>query len=164
MASILRAAVQRIDPELPVDDIRPMQARIDDSLIQRRSSVVLSALFAAAALTLAAIGTYGVLSYAVAQRRREFGIRLAVGAQRSDVLKLVLGGGLRLVVLGIALGLAGSFALADVLNALLFGVSAQDPGVFAGIALLLLAVTSVACLLPAFRATRVNPVEALRAE
>jgi predicted permease len=164
MASILRAAVQRIDPELPVDDIRPMQARIDDSLIQRRSSVVLSALFAAAALTLAAIGTHGVLSYAVTQRRREFGIRLAVGAQRCDVLKLVLGGGLRLVVLGIALGLAGSFALADLLNALLFGVSAQDPGVFAGIALLLLAVTGVACVLPAFRATRVNPVEALRAE
>ena len=164
LALVLRQTVQRIDPELPVDDIRPMQDRIDASLLQRRSSALLTSLFAAAALTLAAIGTYGVLSYAVTQRRREFGIRLAIGAQRSDVLKLVLAGGLRLVALGVALGLAGSFALADVLNTLLFGVSAQDPGVFAGIALLLLAVTGVACLLPAFRATQVNPVEALRAE
>jgi predicted permease len=164
LASVLRKTVQRIDPELPVDDIRPMQDRIDASLIQRRSSVVLSTLFAVAALTLAAIGTYGVLSYAVTQRRREFGIRLAVGAQRGDVLKLVLGGGFRLVVLGLALGLAGALALARLLSTHLFGVSAHDPGVFAGIALLLLAVTGVACLLPAFRATRVNPVETLRAE
>jgi ABC-type antimicrobial peptide transport system permease subunit len=164
LASVLRKTVQRLDPELPVDDIRPMQTRVDDSLIQRRSSALLTSLFAATALTLAALGTYGVLSYAVTQRRREFGIRLAVGAQRSDVLQLVLASGLRLVALGVALGLAGSFALADVLNSLLFGVSAQDPTVFAGIALLLFAVTTVACLLPAFRATRVNPVDALRAE
>jgi predicted permease len=164
LGSVLRQTVQRLDPELPIDDIRPMQSRIDASLIQRRSSALLTSLFAAAALTLAAIGTYGVLSYAVTQRRREFGIRLAIGAQRGDVLKLVLAGGLRLVALGVALGLAGSFALADVLNTLLFGVTAQDPGVFAGITFLLLAVTSVACLLPAFRATRVNPVEALRSE
>jgi predicted permease len=164
LASVLQKTVQRLDPELPVDDIRPMQDRIDASLIQRRSSALLTSLFAAAALTLAAIGTYGVLSYAVAQRRREFGIRMAIGAQRSDVLKLVLAGSLRLVALGVALGLAGSFALADVLDTLLFGVSAQDPGIFAGIALLLLAVTSVACLLPAFRATRVDPIEALRTE
>ena len=164
LASVLRAAVRRSDPELPVDDIRPMQDRIDDSLMQRRSSVLLTSLFAAAALTLAAIGTYGVLSYAVTQRRREFGIRLAIGAQRRDILKLVLGGGLRLAALGVALGLAGSFALEQLLESLLFGVTAHDPGVFVGIALLLLAVTSIACVVPAFRATRVDPVEALRAE
>jgi ABC-type antimicrobial peptide transport system permease subunit len=100
----------------------------------------------------------------VAQRRREFGIRMAIGAQRADVLKLVLADGICFVALGLVLGLAGSVAVGRMLETLLFGVTPHDPRLFACIGLLLLAVTGLACLLPAFRATRVNPVEALRAE
>ena len=164
LASVLQKTAGQIDPELPMDDIRPMQARIDASVFQRRSSVLLTSLFAAAALMLAAVGTYGVLSYAVAQRRREFGIRMAIGAQRADVLKLVLADGICFVALGLVLGLAGSVAVGRMLETLLFGVTPHDPRLFACIGLLLLAVTGLAYLLPAFRATRVNPVEALRAE
>ncbi len=164
LGPILRKTVRQIDPELPVDDLRPMQARIDESLVQRRSSALLTSLFAAAALMLAAVGAYGVLSYAVAQRRREFGIRMAIGAQRSDVLKLVFADGIRIVALGLVFGVAGSLAIEQMLKTLLFGVTPHDPSLFAGVGLLLLAVTGVAFLLPAFRATRVNPIEALRAE
>jgi ABC-type antimicrobial peptide transport system permease subunit len=110
------------------------------------------------------LGLYGVIAYSVVQRRQEIGIRMAIGAQRRDVLELVLAAGLKLVAIGVALGLTGAFVLTRVLQSMLFGVTAHDPLVFAGNAALLLAVATVACLLPALRAARVDPMTTLRAE
>jgi putative ABC transport system permease protein len=120
--------------------------------------------FSTLAVTLAAIGLYGVIAYSVSQRTQEIGIRLAIGAQRRDVMRLVLGGGLRLVIAGVIVGLIGAAALTRLLQSMLFGVTAHDPLVFAGNAALLIAVATVACLVPALRATRVDPIVALRAE
>jgi ABC-type antimicrobial peptide transport system permease subunit len=118
--------------------------------------------FSGLALALGAIGLYGVIAYSVAQRTQEIGIRMASGAGRRDVLRLILAGGLRLVALGVALGLAGSLLLTRILRSLLYGVGAHDPTVFATNAALLILVATVACVLPAIRATRVNPIIALR--
>jgi putative ABC transport system permease protein len=120
--------------------------------------------FSSLALALAAIGLYGVIAYSVVQRTQEIGIRMAIGAQRRDVLELVLRGGLKLVLIGVAFGLAGSLALTRILRSQLFGVTAHDPFTFVTIAALLLVVATLACLLPALRATRVDPLVALRAE
>ena len=130
---------------------------IDNAVAPRRLTTQLLGFFSALALTLAAIGLYGVIAYSVAQRTQEIGIRMAIGAQRRDVLWLVLLGGLRLVALGVALGLAGAFALTRVLQTLLFGVTAHDPLTFAGNAALLIVVATLACVLPAVRATRRQP-------
>jgi ABC-type antimicrobial peptide transport system permease subunit len=126
--------------------------------------VVLLAVFAGAALVLATVGLYGVISYSVAQRTRELGIRLALGAQRRDVLRLVVHEGMRFVALGIGAGLAGAFALTRLMKSLLYGVGAADPATFAALTVVLGGVALVACLIPAFRATQVNPMEALRHE
>jgi putative ABC transport system permease protein len=137
---------------------------IENAVAPRRLTTQLLGLFSALALTLAAIGLYGVIAQSVVQRTQEIGIRMAIGAQRRDVLGLVLLGGLRLVCLGIAIGLVGALALTRVLQTLLFGVTTHDPLTFAANAVLILAVATPACVLPAFRATRVNPIIALRAQ
>jgi ABC-type antimicrobial peptide transport system permease subunit len=121
-------------------------------------------IFAALALLLASVGIYGVLSYLVGQRIPEIGIRLALGAQRDDVLRLILGEGLRMAFLGVAIGLAGALALSRLLADLLFGISAADPVTFAGVAVLLTAIAIAACYIPARRAMRVDPIVALRYE
>lgn len=160
----VRAALIAYDPSLPNSEYYELESLIDHAVAPRRLMTELLGFFSTLALTLAALGLYGVIAYSVVQRTQEIGIRMAVGAQRRDVLELILRGGLKLVALGIALGLLGAFALTRVLQNFLFGITAHDPLVFAGNALLLLAVAALACLLPALRATRVDPLTALRAE
>jgi ABC-type antimicrobial peptide transport system permease subunit len=130
----------------------------------RRFVMGLLGLFATFALTLAAVGLYGVMSYMVAQRTQEIGIRMALGAQRNDVLRLVVRQGLTVAAIGILLGSAGAFALRRTMANFIFGVTATDPATFAGVALLLLCVSFLACVLPARRAAKVDPMEALRCE
>jgi predicted permease len=158
----VRAAVQSIDPEQPIADVRTMDQWVSRSLEGRRTPMLLLALFGAVALILSAIGIYGVLAFGVAQRVREFGIRQALGADGRAILSLVLTQGMRTAGIGIVLGLAGAFALTRYLQSLLFGVPTRDVGVFAGVTLLLIAVAILACYVPARRATRINPIEALR--
>jgi putative ABC transport system permease protein len=137
---------------------------MDRSLVTTRLTNSLLAGFAATALLLALTGIYGVMSLNVANRRNEFGIRIALGAQAGNVLRMILGQGLRLAVVGVALGLVGAFALTRLLKGLLFGISASDPLTFVVIASLLVGVALLACWLPARRATKIDPLEALRNE
>jgi predicted permease len=158
----VRAAVRAIDPEQPIADVRTMEQWVSRSLQDRRTSMTLLTIFGAVALVLSAIGIYGVLAYGVAQRVREFGIRQALGADRSSILSLVLAQGLRTAGVGMVLGLAASVALSRLLQSLLFGVTPRDVSVFGGVAILLFAVALAACYIPARRATRVDPMVALR--
>jgi ABC-type antimicrobial peptide transport system permease subunit len=141
-----------------------MESIIADSVAQRRFAMILLGAFAVMALVLASVGIYGVIAYVVGQRTQEIGIRIALGAQRRDVLGLVLWQGTRLALLGVAIGIAGAFALTRLMTGLLYGVGATDPATFAGLALLLIAVAMAACYLPARRAMRVDPIAALRCE
>jgi predicted permease len=163
-APLLARALREIDPELPLSDVRSMEVRIADSLAERRSPALLTALFAVAALVLSCIGLYGVLAYSVAQRAREFAIRMALGARRAAVLRSVLGAGARLVGAGLAIGLAVALAFSGKLSSHLFAVAPRDPWTFAVVALLFGALASIACVLPARRATRVDPMDVLRDE
>ncbi len=138
-----------------------MEKLVADSLAQRRFSMFLFGIFAALALALAVVGLYGVMSYAVAQRTHEIGLRMALGAQGRDVLRMVVGQGMGLVAVGLGLGLVGAFLLTRLMSSLLYGVSAADPLTYAGIALLLAAVALVASYIPARRATKVDPMVAL---
>jgi ABC-type antimicrobial peptide transport system permease subunit len=160
----VRAAMAAFDPSLPSGDYYELERLIDNAVAPRRLTTQLLGFFSVLALTLAALGLYGVIAYSVVQRTQEIGIRMAVGAQRRDVLSLVVKGGLRLVGLGVVLGLASAFALTRVLQTLLFGVTAHDPLTFGGNAVLLVMVATAACVVPALRATRVDPIIALRAE
>jgi len=158
----VRAAVRAIDPEQPIADVRTMEQWVSRSLENRRTSMTLLTIFGAIALVLSAIGIYGVLAYGVAQRVREFGIRQALGADRSSILSLVLKQGLRTAGLGMVLGLAASVALSRLLQSLLFGVTPRDFSVFGSVTVLLFLVAMAACYIPARRATRVDPMVALR--
>jgi putative ABC transport system permease protein len=139
-----------------------MEGIVADSVARQRFSMLLLGIFAGLALVLAAVGIYGVMSYSVAQRTREIGIRMALGAQRSDVMRMTIGHGLRLVLTGVAIGLAGAFVLTRVMSTLLFGVSPTDPLTFISISTVLVSVALLASYVPALRATRVDPMFALR--
>jgi ABC-type antimicrobial peptide transport system permease subunit len=158
----VRAAVQSIDPEQPIADVRTMDQWVLRSLENRRTPMLLLGLFGAVALILSAVGIYGVLAFAVAQRVREFGIRQALGADRRAILSLVLKQGVATAGIGIVLGLAGALSLSEYLQSLLFGMGSRDIAVFAGVTALLLVVAVLACYIPARRATEVDPMVALR--
>jgi len=160
----IRQEVAKLDPELPLSKVSTIQQAMDRSLVTTRLTNTLLVGFAATALLLALTGIYGVMSLNVANRRNEFGIRLALGAQTSNVLKLILGQGFKLAMVGVALGLLVAIAFTRLLQGLLFGISASDPLTFAVIAALLVGVALLACWIPARRATRVDPLEALRNE
>jgi putative ABC transport system permease protein len=164
VAASARREVQRLDAALPVRNVRPMAEVLSRSIAQERFNVSLLSLFATIGLILAAIGIYGVMSYAVTQRTHEFGLRIALGAQMKDVLRLVIGNGMTLALIGVAIGLAGAFALTRLMTSLLFGVTPIDAAAFATVSILLLTVALVACYIPARRAMRVNPLIALRYE
>jgi predicted permease len=162
LVSQVRSAVSQINPEQPVFDVRTMEQWMSRSLEGRRTPMALLAIFAAVALVLAAVGIYGVLAYGVTQRMREFGIRQALGADRRSILALVLSQGMLRTAIGIVIGLGASWAFTQVLQSLLFGVKARDMSIFGGVTVLLLAVAALACYIPARRATRIDPMIALR--
>jgi predicted permease len=164
LQSVIGAAVHAVDPGQPVSDVKSMDERIVTSLGPRRSAVALLTIFAVAALLLAAVGLFGLVRYNVAQRTQEIGVRMALGASRPDVLRMVLGDGLRLAFAGVGAGLLAAFALTRVLASLLYSVSATDPLTFAGMALLLVLAALFASWMPARRAMRVDPLVALRYE
>jgi len=164
LAATVRKAVWEIDKDQPVSNIRTMEEILADSIARQRFSMLLLAIFAGVALVLAGVGIYGIMSYSVAQRTHEIGIRMALGAQTGAVLKLAVGYGMKLVVAGLVIGLIAAFALTRVMATLLFGVTATDPTTFTLISLLLIAVAVLASYVPARRATKVNPIIALRYE
>ena len=160
----VRRAVSELDPGAVIYSVETMDAVLSNSLAARRLSMLLLAAFAILALTLACIGLYGVLSYLVGQRTREIGVRMALGAQRGDVLRLILRQGVAMALAGVGLGMILSLGLTRLMSSQLFGVTPHDPLTFAGVGLLLIAVSLVACFVPALRAARVDPMAALRYE
>jgi putative ABC transport system permease protein len=164
VAGSVRGAVWEVDRDQPVSDISTMEDVLSESLARQRFSTILLGVFGAVALVLAAVGIYGVMSYSVAQRTHEIGIRMALGAQPRDVLKLAVGQGLKLVLVGVAIGAAVALALTRVMASLLYGVSATDPVTFVTISLVLVGVALLASFIPARRATKVDPLIALRYE
>ena len=160
----VRAAIREVDRDQPMSNVRSMDEMIETSMGQRRLSMVLLALFSGLALALASLGIYGVMSYAVTQRSREMGIRLALGATTSDVLRLVVRQGMALVLIGVGVGVAAALALTRVIASQLYAVRPTDPITFGTVALVLSAIALLATLIPARRATRVDPVVTLRDE
>jgi putative ABC transport system permease protein len=164
LVSTARGEMQKMDPELPMAAVATMDQLLADSLSRSRFTMLLLGIFAAVALLLAAVGIYGLIAYSVTQRTQELGIRIALGAQRRDVLRLVLAQGTRLTLLGVAIGVFAALALSRLLATLLFGVSATDPLTYAAVAALLGFAALAACVIPARRAMRVDPMVALRYE
>jgi predicted permease len=164
LLTAVRQEIRALDPKLPISNIKTLEQYRLDKLFTMRFQAAMIGGFGLLALTLASLGLYGALSYSVAQRTREIGVRMALGARTGDVLRLVVGQGVRLIAIGVALGLAGAFAAARVLKSLLYGVSATDPLTFVAIAVVLVLVALLACWIPARRATKVDPLVALRSE
>jgi len=164
LAASLREVIKQMDKDQYVPAIQPMTKLVAESVARRRFNALLTGLFAVVALLLASVGIFGVLNYTVAQRTPEIGLRVALGAQTRDVLRLVLGQGVRLILFGLALGLAASFALTRVLRGMLYGVTPTDPLTFVAVSFLLASVALLACYIPARRATKVDPMVALRYE
>jgi putative ABC transport system permease protein len=164
LAAAVRRVIAGVDPEQPVAAVRTMQEILDLDIADRSQQATLVGVFAALALLLAALGLYGVLSYGVTQRRREIGLRMALGASAPTVVLTIVGRGLSLAAIGLALGLAIAWAAARAIAALLYGVAAADGWTFGGVMALLGLVALVACILPALRAARVQPMEVLRQE
>jgi len=164
LISAVTEAIHRVDADEPVVDVQTMEAVVDDSIAQNRLNMILLSAFAGLALLLASIGIYGVQAYAVRQRTREVGIRVAMGAQPADVFRLIIAQGLRLATTGIVIGLAASFGLTRLMASQLYGLSATDPWTFIGVSIVLLTVALAACFIPARRATRIDPLVALRYE
>ncbi|HEV2828800.1 MAG TPA: ABC transporter permease [Pyrinomonadaceae bacterium] len=160
----VRSEVRALDPNLPVSNVKPLSQMIDERMSPKRLMTYILAIFALCALVLASVGIYGVMSYAVTQRTQEIGIRMALGARAADVLRLIVGNGMTLALLGVAIGLAGAFALTRFLANLLFHVTATDKWTFGVVGLSLVIVALIACYIPARRATRVDPLVALRDE
>ena len=160
----VRRAVEETDPREVIYGVETMDEVVSNSFAARRLSMILLGVFAGLALMLACVGIYGVISYVVGQRTHEIGVRMALGAQRADVLRLILGEGIRMALIGVGIGVAAAFGLTRLMANQLFGVSAHDPRTFAGVALLLTLVAILACYLPARRAMKVDPMEALRYE
>jgi putative ABC transport system permease protein len=161
---MVRDQIHLLLPNQPVSEVASMEQLMTKSLSRARFSMLLLSIFAGLALVLAAVGIYGVMAYTVAQRTREIGVRLALGAQQRDVLSMVLTGGGRLAAIGLSVGLVGSLAVNYLLRSQLYGVSSSDPVTYAMVAVLLGLVALAACYLPARRATRVDPLVALRYE
>jgi ABC-type antimicrobial peptide transport system permease subunit len=164
LISAVRGAVAEVDPNQPLYNVMTMEQRLANLTTSRRLNTALLGCFAAVALLLAVVGIYGVMSYAVTQRRREIGVRMALGAQKSDVLGLIIRGGLRLTLTGVVIGLIGALALTRYLSSQLYSVKATDPVTFAVVSVLMVATAILACWLPARRAAKVDPMEALRNE
>jgi putative ABC transport system permease protein len=162
--SLARQAVREIDSSLPAFSITPLATVVDESVAQRRFSMLLLGLFALVALFLAAVGLYGVVAYTVSQRTQEIGLRMAIGAQPGDVLRMVVGGGMKLAALGVVIGIAAALGLASLVASMLFGVTPFDPASYAVTAAVLLIVAAFACYVPARRAMGVDPLVALRQE
>ena len=164
VTAAVRRELLRADAELPLFDVKTMPQRVSRSMRERRAVMVICLVFAGLALTLSAIGIYGVLAYTVTQRMREFGIRMALGAAGRDVVGMVIRQGVKLAVIGLAIGVAGAFALTRLMTGMLFNVKPTDPAVFVLVAGALLAVAFVASLIPSLRAIRIRPAIALRYE
>ena len=164
LTSAIREQVRGLDPDQPITSVKTMDQLLGRTLSEAKFSLLLFGLFAVLALALAAIGIYGVMATTVTQRTHEIGLRVALGAQKHDVLRLIVRQGMMPVLIGVAIGLASAVALTRLMTTLLFGVSATDPVTLALITLLLAAVALLACYLPARRATKVDPMIALRYE
>ena len=164
LVASLRAVIRERDPSLAVFGVEPLEATVSRSVSQRRFAMLLLVAFAGTALLLGAVGIHGVLSYDVARRRREIGIRMALGAQPNGILRLVVGQSAILTIIALAVGAGGAFALTRFLSTLLFGVSAHDPATLVAVAALMTAVALAATAIPAWRAARTDPASALRAE
>lgn len=164
LAKDLQSTVATLDKDLPLFDVKTAEQYLNNAIAQPRFSALLFSLFAAVALFMSSIGLYGVMAYSVTQRTHEIGIRMALGAQMQDVLKMVVRQGMFLAVIGIALGLVAAFALTRLMTTLLYQIGATDPLTFIFVSVMLLGVALAACIVPARRAARTNPLEALRYE
>ena len=161
IAADLRREIAKLDPQLPLFRLQPMQQWIDDALVGRRVPMLLALAFGGVAVFLAAVGIYGVLAYSVAERRRELGVRLALGGTTGSVFRLVLRDGLIIVGLGVLVGIGGALAVGQSMRSVLFNVTPFDPAILALVTVLLMLIALVACAIPALRASRTNPTVVL---